>query len=333
MGSLAQPSPSLRPFGASYDSNTRVVSPPAVAESSTSQYAPNDLFGRFGVQGINSTNGQQQAVQTTARPELDERRARQKQLAEAEEAARLKAAEKKAQRQAEAAQKAEREAEEARQRALLLEQEAMNMEMSRQQEEELEREKQRKAANSVNVIVKNLVDGTTPEDVKAAFADFGEIGECKVIASDGDTLTMLVEFSDRNDAATAVQKLEWVILLAFRDTEAEISVQWCPRRWTYPPIVDTREAQATAARHGFEGLANSQSKYQRWRSSKEGEWSRSNWASKSATAKTACTSACPCSCSCRNASRSACSADCAEVISAYDLRRDILTLLSQSNAV
>lgn len=213
MGSIAQPSASLRPFGAvsNRSSQSPVVSPAAV-ESSSSQYAPNDLFGRFGVQGISSTAGQQQQqrsqAQPVTKPEMDERRARARQQAEIEEAARLKAAEKKAQRQAEAAQKAEREAEEARQRQLLLEQEAMNREMSRQQEEELEREKERRAANSVNVIVKNLVDGTTPADVKAAFADFGEIGDCRVLESNGDTLTMLVEFSDRNDATAAVQKLE-----------------------------------------------------------------------------------------------------------------------------
>lgn len=129
-------------------------------------------------------------------------------MAEVEEAASQKAQEKKAQRQLEAAHQAEREAQEARKRQSALEQEALDMEMSRQQEEELELQRQRREANSVNVIVRNLVDGTTPEDVKAAFADFGEIGECKVLESNGDTLTMLVEFADRKDATVAVQKLE-----------------------------------------------------------------------------------------------------------------------------
>jgi len=222
LGGIAQPSASLRPFGSaspSVASASANSARNAAALSGSGASAPSggDLFGRLGMNGAStatSRHQQQQAAEAQAQAKLsqerEERRTRQLAIAEREKQARERDEERKALRAREAElalQRADIEAKEEAMRLRMLEHEA---ERSRYQEEEAERARQKKAASAVNVLVANLVDGTTPEDVKAAFGDFGEIGECKVLSSNGDTLTMQVEFLNRDDATVAVSKLECV---------------------------------------------------------------------------------------------------------------------------
>lgn len=104
----------------------------------------------------------------------------------------------------------QREEEDRARTASLLDQQNFDAMVARRQEEEEEaqRASQMQTESSTTVIVKNLVDGTTPEDVQAAFADFGVILNCKVLETNGDVLTMQVEFGKRSDAETACGKLE-----------------------------------------------------------------------------------------------------------------------------
>lgn len=185
-------------------------SPPATsAAASTSQ----DVFSRFNVP-TNTVKGNGPASSgfrsasesdstTNARLESLRQKAKfEAQAREREEEKRLALSRQKdVERQA-------REAEEERRRAELLRQEEMDIQMARQQEEELQQQRTAKANQSTLVLIQNLVDGTTPEDVKAALGDFGEILDCRVQQSNGDTVSMELDFLNRADAQKAVQQLK-----------------------------------------------------------------------------------------------------------------------------
>ena len=224
VGGIKQPNPSLRPFGDAtppIKTTTGALSPVSAAIE-PANYASNDLFDRLGVKGMNVDSDMMQVSLQRA----DERKERQRQIAMKEEEARQKERSKK---EAAAARSREqhRLEEEERVQHKILEQAELDQMASRREEEEVQQsgllEEQRKQAfqrqqqphqqvqqQGTLVIVKNLVDGTTPEDVKAAFADFGVIMDCRILGSNGDVLDMQVEFHDRKDAMMAVEKLEWV---------------------------------------------------------------------------------------------------------------------------
>jgi len=97
---------------------------------------------------------------------------------------------------------------EQRRREELLRQEELDLQLPRRQVEEQEQLLQQKSRQATIVVIENLVDGTTPEDVKAALGDFGEILTCKVLESNGDTVSMQLEFTNRADAQNAVNQLK-----------------------------------------------------------------------------------------------------------------------------
>lgn len=101
-----------------------------------------------------------------------------------------------------------REQAEQRRREELLKQEELDLQLPRRQLEEQEQLLRQKASQATIVVIENLVDGTTPEDVKAALGDFGEILTCKVLESNGDTVSMQLEFTNRADAQNAVSQLK-----------------------------------------------------------------------------------------------------------------------------
>ncbi|KAL7010005.1 hypothetical protein EMMF5_000024 [Cystobasidiomycetes sp. EMM_F5] len=207
------PSPSLRPFG----SATLPVASTSQRYGSE-QYPPGDLFSSIGMNGISSRTGGgvqlndvEMSAASSTTTDRDERRARQREIAHAEELARERERERKLARQreskeAEAKRLAQQQEEEAARKALL-EQVEQEQYVSRQQEEEAERKRRLRTAGATQIQVKNLVNGTTPEDVQAAFADFGEILSCDIKEVVGDTVTMIVEFAKRNEAKNAVDKL------------------------------------------------------------------------------------------------------------------------------
>lgn len=208
------PSPSLRPFG----SATLPVASTSQRYGSE-QYPPGDLFSSIGMNGISSRTGGgvqlndvEMSAASSTTTDRDERRARQREIAHAEELARERERERKLARQreskeAEAKRLAQQQEEEAARKALL-EQVEQEQYVSRQQEEEAERKRRLRTAGATQIQVKNLVNGTTPEDVQAAFADFGEILSCDIKEVVGDTVTMIVEFAKRNEAKNAVDKLK-----------------------------------------------------------------------------------------------------------------------------
>ena len=185
-----------------------MVTSPVASTSSSSrqpQYAANDLFGSLGVNGITGNTGGAVQLQNST-SHSDERRARQRQIADMEEQALQRERDRKLANQA--AQRQAAEEEDAKRRAILESLDNDRNYVSRQQEEEAERERAKKTASSTCVLIQNLVDGTTPEDVKAALSDYGEILSCVIKESTGEVVSMLVDFSQRKEAIEAVNKLE-----------------------------------------------------------------------------------------------------------------------------
>lgn len=73
--------------------------------------------------------------------------------------------------------------------------------------------KHRAAPPSTAVIVRNLAEGTTAEDVEAAFNEFGEIVSCEMDqAATGGKLSARVAFRLLGDAERAVKRLQCVCL-------------------------------------------------------------------------------------------------------------------------
>ena len=71
--------------------------------------------------------------------------------------------------------------------------------------------KHRAAPPSTAVIVRNLAEGTTAEDVEAAFNEFGEIVSCEMDqAATGGKLSARVAFRLLGDAERAVKRLQCV---------------------------------------------------------------------------------------------------------------------------
>ena len=212
---LTQPNPSLRPFGnatptiSSGTGNTSSAITGGMEKSSS-----NDLFGRLDVNG----RTYEQSLNAPPNSPADERRQRQKRLALVEEEAYQKDRQKKeAFATAKLNESKRRLGEEERIRREVLDETDLDRLASRSEEEEaqkkviIERQRQQHAQSNqlgTLVIVQNLVDGTTPEDVKAAFADFGTIIQCRILSSNGDVLDMEVEFQERTDAQLAVSKLK-----------------------------------------------------------------------------------------------------------------------------
>lgn len=198
-----------------------MVTSPVASTSSSSrqpQYAANDLFGSLGVNGITGNTGGGVQLQNSTST-TDERRARQRQIADMEEQALRRERDRKLANQA--AQRQAAEEEDAKRRAILESLDNDRNYVSRQQEEEAERERAKKTASSTCVLIQNLVDGTTPEDVKAALSDYGEILSCVIKESTGEVVSMLVDFSQRKEAIEAVNKLECVSLQSWAHLDTD----------------------------------------------------------------------------------------------------------------
>lgn len=177
----------------------------ASAKSPPLKSPSGDLFGRFGLDSTPTGSGSSSPANTETAAREREERLRQKaqweaQLRQQDEQKRLARLLDK--------QREMREQEEQRRREELLRQEALDLQVARRQTEEQEQSLRNKSSQSTLVVVQNLVDGTTPEDVKAALGDFGEILSCQVLESNGDTVSMQLEFINRADAETAVKQLE-----------------------------------------------------------------------------------------------------------------------------
>lgn len=214
MGKIAAPSPSLRPFGSA---TPPVASPPLVSPAAA---APSgDLFERL---GGGAAKGQ------AARPavsQVDERKARAREIALKEEQAAAREAERRIARQqaAEAEKEAKRLREEEEARRVVAEQEELSFQLARQQEEQMKQQQaqqqallaQQRAAQqpqSTLLVVRNLVEGTTAEDVQAAFADFGKILSAKMdrMNTNDGSVDIMVEFENRDEAEGAKEKLEYI---------------------------------------------------------------------------------------------------------------------------
>lgn len=165
-----------------------------------------DLFGRFGLESPvgaapSTSNGSFSPASTETSAKEREERLRQKAQWEAQ--LRAQDDQKKLARQQERERELREQAEQ-RRREELLRQEELDLQLPRREVEEQER----KASQATTVVIENLVDGTTPEDVKAALGDFGEILTCKVLDSNGDTVSMQLEFTNRAEAQSAVNQLK-----------------------------------------------------------------------------------------------------------------------------
>lgn len=177
---------------------------------SSSSNPSNDLFGRFGLDSpgamASTSNGRASPANTEAAAARErEERLRQKAKWEAE------LRERDEQKRLARLQDKDREAkeqEEQRRREELLRQEALDLQVARRQTEEQEQQLRIKSSQATLVVIENLLDGTTPEDVKAALGDFGEISTCQILESNGDTVSMQLEFMVRGDAERAVKQLE-----------------------------------------------------------------------------------------------------------------------------
>lgn len=183
----------------------------AGARSPPANAASGDLFGRFGIDGPggnasgSASNGRSSPANVEATAKEREERLRQKaqweaQLRERDEQKRLARMQDK--------EREIKEQEEQRRREELLRQEALELQVARRQTEEQEQQLRIKSSQATLVVIQNLLDGTTPEDVQAALGDFGEILTCQVLESNGDTVSMQLEFTNRGDAERAVKQLE-----------------------------------------------------------------------------------------------------------------------------
>lgn len=171
-----------------------------------------DLFGRF---GLNNTTAAAASSSTSNGPfsppsteiSAKEREERLREKAQWEAQLREQDNQKKLARQQEKERELREQAEQ-RRREELLRQEELDLQLPRRQLEEQEQLLRQKSSQATIVVIENLVDGTTPEDVKAALGDFGEILTCKVVESNGDTVSMQLEFTNRPDAQNAVNQLK-----------------------------------------------------------------------------------------------------------------------------
>lgn len=183
-------------------------SPPQASPSS-------DLFGRFGLNSpsgpvnsnVSASNGSFSPATIEANAQEREKRLREKAQWEAELRQRD---EQKRLARLQDKDRETKEQEEQRRREELLRQEALDLQVARRQTEEQEQQIRIKSSQATLVVIQNLLDGTTPEDVKAALGDFGEILTCQVLESNGDTVSMQLEFMNRGDAERAVKQLESV---------------------------------------------------------------------------------------------------------------------------
>lgn len=168
-----------------------------------------DLFGRFGLESPASA-----ASPASSRPfspsnvdgTAKEREERLRKKAEWEAQVREQDNQKRLARQQDRERELKEQAEQ-RRREELLRQEELELQLPRRQLEEQEQLLRQKSSQATIVVIENLVDGTTPEDVKAALGDFGEILTCTVLESNGDTVTMRLEFTNKGEAQNAVSQL------------------------------------------------------------------------------------------------------------------------------
>ncbi|KAG5440038.1 hypothetical protein PCK2_000646, partial [Pneumocystis canis] len=63
------------------------------------------------------------------------------------------------------------------------------------------------ASGATTVIVKNLAEGTSAEDVKTSLASLGQIQACSIYKTSHGSMQAEVTFSFRSEANTAVEKL------------------------------------------------------------------------------------------------------------------------------